>query len=85
MGTDSGVMLTRLAGFNEHRDLQRLVQAGLTPMEATVRATSHGATAIRQTDERGTLPPRKRADYIVPSANPLKKFTTRPCTTEVKW
>ena len=33
-GTDSGAMLTRIPGFAEHRELQLMVEAGLSPMEA---------------------------------------------------
>ena len=71
MGTDSGAMPTRIAGFGEHRELQLLVRAGLSPMQAIVCATAHSAAVIGQTDERGTLAPGKRADFLVLEANPL--------------
>ena len=38
-GTDSGAMPTRIPGFSEHRELEDMVQAGLTPMQAIVCAT----------------------------------------------
>ncbi len=71
MGTDSGAMPTRIAGFSEHRELQLLVRAGLSPMQAIVCATAHSAAVIGQADERGTLTPGKRADFLVLEANPL--------------
>lgn len=71
MGTDSGAMPTRLAGFAEHREMQLLVQAGLTPMDALVAATAHSAKVIGQENERGTLTRGKRADFLVLDANPL--------------
>ena len=71
MGTDSGAMPTRIAGFDEHRELQLLVEAGLTPMDALVCGTLHSAEVIGQARERGTLEPGKRADFIVLSDNPL--------------
>ncbi len=71
LGTDSGAMPTRVAGFAEHRELQLLVEAGLTPMEAIVCATAHSAEVIGQARERGTLEPGKRADFLVLDANPL--------------
>jgi len=70
-GTDSGAMPTRLAGFAEHRELQLLVAAGLTPMEAIVCATHNAAETIGDLDHRGTLVAGKRADFIVLGANPL--------------
>ena len=79
MGTDSGAMPTRLAGFGEHRELQLLVEAGLSPMEAIVCATAHSAEVIGQGRERGTLEPGKYADFLVLSADPLADIqnTTR--------
>jgi imidazolonepropionase-like amidohydrolase len=70
-GTDSGAMPTRLAGFGEHRELQLLVGAGLTPLEAIVCATRNAAETIGDADRRGTLVVGKRADFIVLAANPL--------------
>ncbi len=79
MGTDSGAMPTRIAGFSEHRELQLMVRAGLSPMQAIVCATAHSAAVIGQADERGTLTPGKRADFLVLEANPLDDIrnTTR--------
>ncbi len=72
MGTDSGAMPTRLAGWAEHRELQLLVQAGLTPMQALVCATAGSARVLGQDADRGTLEPGKRADFLVLEANPLE-------------
>ena len=79
MGTDSGAMPTRIAGFAEHRELQLLVRAGFTPMEAIVCGTAHSAEVIGQISDRGTLAPGKRADFLVLAANPLDDIrnTTR--------
>ncbi len=79
MGTDSGAMPTRVAGFAEHRELQLLVAAGLSPMEALIAATAHSAKVIGQENERGMLTPGKRADFLVLDANPLDEIanTTR--------
>jgi imidazolonepropionase-like amidohydrolase len=72
MGTDSGALPTRVAGFGEHRELQLLVQAGLSPMDALVCATRNSAQVLGQERERGTLQPGKRADFIILNANPLE-------------
>jgi imidazolonepropionase-like amidohydrolase len=69
-GTDSGAQPVRIPGFAEHRELELMVRAGLSPMEALVAATHGSATMLRATD-RGTLVPGKRADFLVLGANPL--------------
>jgi imidazolonepropionase-like amidohydrolase len=69
-GTDSGAMPTRIAGWAEHHELESLVRAGLTPMQALVVATS-GSAALLGCDDRGTIEPGKRADFLVLAANPL--------------
>lgn len=49
----------------------RLIEAGLTPMEAIVAATRHGAELVRKQDEFGTLEAGKRADIVILAQNPL--------------
>jgi imidazolonepropionase-like amidohydrolase len=81
-GTDSGAMPTRIPGFAEHRELEDMVQAGLTPMQAIVCATRSNATLLGIEATRGTLRPGKRADLIVLAANPLDDITnTRSIVT----
>jgi imidazolonepropionase-like amidohydrolase len=79
LGTDSGALPTRIPGFAEHRELQLLVQAGLSPMEAIVCATRNSAEVLGATD-RGTLAPGQRADFLVLTANPLEDIRH---TTEI--
>ena len=78
-GTDSGAMPTRLPGWAEHRELQLLVQAGLTPMEAIVCATKNAAAVLGEAQNRGTLEPGKEADFLILAGNPLADIrnTTR--------
>jgi imidazolonepropionase-like amidohydrolase len=71
-GTDSGAMPTRIPGWAEHRELQLLVQAGLTPMDAIVCATRNAAIVLGDDKNRGTLDPGKRADFLILAGNPLE-------------
>jgi imidazolonepropionase-like amidohydrolase len=69
-GTDSGALPGRIPGFSEHRELELMVQAGLTPMQAITAATGKNAELLRATD-RGTIAVGKRADLVVLDADPL--------------
>ncbi|MCE9670485.1 amidohydrolase family protein [Myxococcus stipitatus] len=68
-GSDSGANPLRIPGFAEHRELELMVQAGLTPVEALTHAT-RDAAALLKLDDRGTLEPGKRADFIIVDGNP---------------
>jgi imidazolonepropionase-like amidohydrolase len=69
MGTDAGGPL-RFAGFSEHDELTLMVEAGLTPMQAIVAATSSGARFLGNGDI-GSLEAGNWADMIVLNQNPL--------------
>ncbi len=69
LGTDSGPPL-RFQGYFEHRELQLLVESGMTPLQAIVTATGASAKILGARD-LGTLEPGKRADFLVLDANPL--------------
>jgi imidazolonepropionase-like amidohydrolase len=69
-GTDSGIP-TRFPGYFEHRELQLMVEAGLTPMQAIVAATGTNAEILGGARQFGTLQPGRRADFLVLDANPL--------------
>jgi imidazolonepropionase-like amidohydrolase len=69
-GTDSGIP-TRFPGYLEHRELQLMVEAGLTPMQAIVAATGTNAGILGGAKQFGTLQAGRRADFVVLDANPL--------------
>ena len=69
-GTDSGIP-TRFPGYFEHRELQLMVEAGLTPMQAIVAATGTNADILGGAKQFGTLQGGRRADFMVLDANPL--------------
>jgi imidazolonepropionase-like amidohydrolase len=69
-GTDSGIP-TRFPGYSEHRELQLMVEAGLTPMQAIVAATGTNAEILGGAKQFGTLQAGRRAEFLVLDANPL--------------
>jgi imidazolonepropionase-like amidohydrolase len=69
-GTDSGIP-TRFPGYLEHRELQLMVEAGLTPMQAIVAATGTNAEILGGAKQFGTLQAGRAADFMVLDANPL--------------
>jgi imidazolonepropionase-like amidohydrolase len=73
LGSDTGVQ-DHPFGFTEHRELEMLVEAGMTPMQAIVAATSRPAEYLGLRD-LGTLAPGKSASFIVLNANPLEDIT----------
>jgi imidazolonepropionase-like amidohydrolase len=69
-GTDTGPP-ARFQGFFEHLELEMMVDAGLTPMQALVSATGDAARCHRKAGEFGTLAPGAAADLLILGANPL--------------
>ncbi|HET7785523.1 MAG TPA: amidohydrolase family protein [Myxococcales bacterium] len=69
-GTDSGANPVRIQGWAEHRELELMVRAGLSPMDAIVAAT-RGSAAMLGAKDRGTVQRGNRADFLVLGANPL--------------
>ena len=69
-GTDSGALPGRIPGFAEHHELELMVRAGLTPLQAITAATGENAKLLHSPD-RGTIAVGKRADLLVVDGNPL--------------
>jgi imidazolonepropionase-like amidohydrolase len=69
-GSDSGPP-ARFQGYFEHRELELMVEAGLTPAQALQAATRNAAEALRIAQDFGTLVKGKRADMILLDADPL--------------
>ena len=69
-GTDTGPP-ARFQGFFEHLELEMMVDAGLTPMQAIVSATGDAARCYNKTGELGTLAAGAAADLLILGANPL--------------
>ena len=69
--TDVGVPL-QVPGISLHVELERLVEAGLTPLEALQAATLNPARVLRMADSLGTVEAGKLADLVLLDANPLE-------------
>jgi imidazolonepropionase-like amidohydrolase len=70
-GTDSGAAPTRIPGWAEHRELQLMVEAGLTPAQAVHIATDRAAALLHR-DDRGVLTAGRRADFLVLDGDPSR-------------
>lgn len=69
-GTDSSAATT--PGLSLHHEMQLLVDAGLTPMQAIMAATVNGAELLGLEQRIGTVEKRKTADLVLVDANPLQ-------------
>lgn len=69
-GTDTGPA-GRFQGYFEHLELEMMVQAGLTPMQAIVAATGDAAACWHRGAVLGRIAPKALADLLVLSRNPL--------------
>ena len=74
MGTDSGAEPSRAQGFCEQWELESMVQAGLTPLQAIEAGTKNAAVLLRISDRYGTLEPGKKADFIVLNESPERNI-----------
>ena len=59
-----------IAGFGDQREVELLVEAGFTPVEAIHIATSNGAEFLGELDKIGTLAAGKQADLMVIGGDP---------------
>jgi hypothetical protein len=63
-----------LPGFGDQREIELLVEAGFTPVEAIQIATQNGALYLGQQDRIGTLAPGKQADLVLIKGDPSKRI-----------
>jgi imidazolonepropionase-like amidohydrolase len=69
-------------GASEHEELQLLVAAGLTPVQALIAATSAPAAAFHLND-RGYIKPGLRADLVLVEGDPTVNITATRNIVEV--
>jgi hypothetical protein len=63
-----------IPGFGDQRELELLVEAGFTPLEAIRIGTLNGATYLGLADRIGSIAPGKNADLLVIRGNPAAKI-----------
>lgn len=68
-------------GFTLHREMESLVDAGLTPYQALSAATCNAAEFLHAKTEWGTIEKGKRADLVLLSGNPLENIRN---TTQIE-
>ena len=63
-----------LPGFGDQREIELLVEAGFTPVEAIQIGTGNGAIYLGKQDRIGTLAAGKDADFVLIKGDPSKKI-----------
>ena len=63
-----------LPGFGDQREIELLVEAGFTPVEAIQIYTMNGATYLGQQDHIGSVTVGKQADLVLIKGDPSKKI-----------
>jgi imidazolonepropionase-like amidohydrolase len=64
-----------VAGFGDHRQVELLVEAGFTPVEAIQIATLNGAKFLGEDARIGSIAPGKQADLMIVKGNPAASIS----------
>ncbi len=73
-GTDTGSPFS-IPGFSLHQELQALVDAGLSNIEALRAATVNPAKFLKKEKDFGSIEKGKIADLVLLHANPLENIS----------
>jgi len=73
LGSDTGLQ-DHLFGMSEQRELESMANAGMSPMQVIIAATSRAAEYLKL-DKLGVLAAGKEATFLVLDANPLDNIT----------
>ena len=68
---DGGVV----PGYGDQREIELLVEAGFSPVEAIRIATLNGAIYLGRQDQIGSISPGKNADLVVVKGNPATRIS----------
>src|SRR5579884_2612068 len=63
-----------LPGFGDQREIELLVEAGFTPIEAIQIGTMNGAIYLGRQDRIGTVAPGKQADLVLIKGDPARQI-----------
>lgn len=63
-----------IPGFGDQREIELLVEAGFTPVEAIRIATLNGAVFLGRQDRIGSIAPGKNADLVVVKGDPAARI-----------
>src|SRR5947209_1497192 len=73
-GLDPTGMGGVIAGFGDQREVELLVEAGFTPVDAIHIATANGAQFLGEAERIGTIAAGKQADLVVIKGDPSHKI-----------
>lgn len=82
LGSDSGPP-RRFEGYFEHREMELMAEAGLTPAQIIQIATKNSAEILGIDADYGTIQPGKVAEFLVLGANPLENISNTKSLEEV--
>jgi imidazolonepropionase-like amidohydrolase len=71
-GTDTPAGVDVIPGISLHRELERFVLAGFTPLQALQTATLNPAIFLHRQADLGSVEPRRLADLVLLDRNPLE-------------
>ena len=72
-GSDNGAFNSYIyAGSSLHKELEKFVESGLTPIEVLQSSIINGATFFGVQDSIGTIEIDKKGDLLILNANPLE-------------
>ena len=74
-----------IPGLSLHQELELMVQAGLTPLEALQTATRNAAQYFGTANSRGTIAAGKLADLVLLDADPLANISNTQKIHAVIW
>src|SRR5205807_9674301 len=63
-----------IPGFGDHREIELLVEAGFSPVEAIRIATLNGAMFLGRQDQIGSIAVGKNADLVVMKGDPATRI-----------
>lgn len=82
-GTDSGPP-ARFQGYFEHKEMEMMQEAGLSPMQILLSMTFDAAACMGVEEELGTLEPGKWADFLILQEDPMEDITNMRSFEQVR-